>query len=170
MTALAARTNATLPRLSHAVRRLVDRGLVARFPCSQDGRATNARLTEAGWQKVSASAPGHVDNVQHHVFEVLSPEQVTQLAGITDAILDRLRPRPCHDRPVPRSHPAGRRCRAGSPRMTARRRLECGLPGICHEGPQVSIRCGSAAFVVVRQNHRPADGRCQRENSTPAHR
>ncbi|MFG1834007.1 MarR family winged helix-turn-helix transcriptional regulator [Micromonospora chersina] len=92
MTALAARTNATLPRLSHVVRRLEDPGLVARFPCSQDGRATNARLTEAGWQKVSASAPGHVDNVKHHVFEVLSPEQVTQLAGITDAILDRLDP------------------------------------------------------------------------------
>ncbi|WP_405432254.1 MarR family winged helix-turn-helix transcriptional regulator [Micromonospora sp. NBC_00617] len=92
MTALAARTNATLPRLSHAVRRLEDRDLVERFPCPQDGRATNARLTEAGRQKVEASAPGHVANVQHHVFEVLSPEQVAQLAGITDAILDRLDP------------------------------------------------------------------------------
>ncbi len=92
MTALAARTNATLPRLSHAVRRLEDRDLIERFPCPQDGRATNARLTEAGWQKVVASAPGHVANVRHHVFEALSPEQVTQLAGITDAILDRLDP------------------------------------------------------------------------------
>ena len=47
MTALAQRTNATLPRLSHVVRRLEDRGLVRRFPCPEDGRATNARLTEA---------------------------------------------------------------------------------------------------------------------------
>jgi hypothetical protein len=39
-----------------------------------------------------ASAPGHVANVRHHVFEALSSEQVTQLAGITDAILDRLDP------------------------------------------------------------------------------
>lgn len=39
-----------------------------------------------------ASAPGHVANVRHHVFEVLSPEQVAQLAGITDAIVDRLDP------------------------------------------------------------------------------
>ena len=53
MTALARRTNATLPRLSHVVRRLEDRGLVERFPCPEDGRATNARLTDAGWAKVA---------------------------------------------------------------------------------------------------------------------
>src|SRR5215208_967714 len=52
MTALATRTNATLPRLSHVVRRLEDRGLVRRFPCAEDGRATNAQLTEAGWDKI----------------------------------------------------------------------------------------------------------------------
>src|SRR5512133_3721161 len=46
MTALARRTNATLPRLSHVVRRLETRGLVERFPCPEDGRATNARLTD----------------------------------------------------------------------------------------------------------------------------
>ena len=33
MTALAQRTNATLPRLSHVVRRLEERGLVERAPC-----------------------------------------------------------------------------------------------------------------------------------------
>ncbi len=62
MTALALRTNATLPRLSHVVRRLEERGLVERFPCPEDGRATNARLTEAGWTKVVDTAPGHVDD------------------------------------------------------------------------------------------------------------
>src|SRR6476619_2009231 len=41
MTALAQRTNASLPRLSHVVRRLEDRELVQRFPCPEDGRATN---------------------------------------------------------------------------------------------------------------------------------
>ncbi|MEV0155492.1 MarR family transcriptional regulator [Micromonospora sp. NPDC050686] len=105
MTALAARTNATLPRLSHVVRRLEDRGLVERLPCPQDKRATNARLTEAGWQKLVESAPGHVDNVRHHVFEALTPEQVAQLASITGAILDRLDPdgvmTAAHQRPTP---------------------------------------------------------------------
>ncbi len=51
MTSLAAQTNATLPRLSHVVRRLEDRGLVERFPCPQDARATNVRLTAEGWDE-----------------------------------------------------------------------------------------------------------------------
>lgn len=58
MTSLAQRTNATLPRLSHVVRRLEGRGLVERFPCPEDGRATNARLTDAGWDAVPRPRPG----------------------------------------------------------------------------------------------------------------
>jgi DNA-binding MarR family transcriptional regulator len=92
MTALAAQTNATLPRLSHVVRRLEDRDLVERFPCPDDARATNARLTAAGWKKVRAAAPGHVANVREHVIDALTPEQIHQLAGITDAILGKLDP------------------------------------------------------------------------------
>src|SRR5829696_10386909 len=56
MTTLAQRTNATLPRLSHVVNRLEGRGLVVRFPCPDDGRATNAQLTDAGWTTVVAAA------------------------------------------------------------------------------------------------------------------
>lgn len=92
MTALAARTNATLPRLSHVVSRLEDRGLVERCPCPQDARATNARLTPQGWRKVRDSAPGHVANVRQHVIDALTPGQVAQLAAITGAILQRLDP------------------------------------------------------------------------------
>src|SRR5919202_976646 len=92
MTELARQTNATLPRLSHVVSRLQGRGLVARFPCPEDRRATNARLTAAGWAKVQQAAPGHVANVRHHVIDALSDEQVDQLAEIGDAILARLDP------------------------------------------------------------------------------
>src|SRR4051812_2441802 len=92
MTSLAARTNATLPRLSHVVRRLEDRGLVRRFPCPEDGRATNAQLTGAGWDKVVAAAPGHVGTVREQVLDALSAEQVGQLAAITEAILGRIDP------------------------------------------------------------------------------
>ena len=93
MTALAARTNATLPRLSHVIRRLEERGLVERFPCPQDGRATNARLTGAGWDKVVATAPGHVDTVRAHVIDTLTREQVHQLAQIAGAILEQVDPK-----------------------------------------------------------------------------
>lgn len=92
MTALAARTNATLPRLSHVVRRLEERDLVERFPCPEDARATNARLTGSGWAKLRESAPGHVENVRRHVIDALTDEQVDQLVEISDAILARLDP------------------------------------------------------------------------------
>jgi DNA-binding MarR family transcriptional regulator len=92
MTALADRTAATLARLSHVVQRLESRGLVERFPCPEDRRATNARLTADGWQKVRESAPGHVATVREYVIDALTPEQVAQLAAISDAILARLDP------------------------------------------------------------------------------
>ena len=92
MTALAQGTNATLPRLSHVIRRLEGRGLVERFPCPQDGRATNARLTAAGGDAVVAAAPGHVDTVRRHVLDPLTPVQLEQLRGIGDALLKGLDP------------------------------------------------------------------------------
>jgi len=92
MTNLAQRTNATLTRLSHVVRRLEDRSLVERFPCPEDGRATNARLTDAGWDAVVAAAPGHVATVRAEVIDALTPEQVRQLSQITESVLHRLDP------------------------------------------------------------------------------
>ena len=92
MTALAATTTPTLPRLSHVVRRLSERGLVERFPCAEDGRVTNVRLTDGGWDKVREAAPGHVACVRQHVFDVLTTDQVEQLAEITHTLLDRLDP------------------------------------------------------------------------------
>jgi DNA-binding MarR family transcriptional regulator len=92
MTTLAQRTNATLPRLSHVVRRLEERGIVERFPCPEDGRATNARLTEAGWDVVVAAAPGHVTTVRRTVLDPLTRDQLEQLRGIGDALLTRLDP------------------------------------------------------------------------------
>ena len=92
MSALASRTSATLPRLSHVVQRLEGRGLVERHPCPEDGRATNARLTGEGWDVVVAAAPGHVSAVRHHVLDPLTPAQVRQLARIGDALLTRLDP------------------------------------------------------------------------------
>ncbi|GAA1245465.1 MULTISPECIES: MarR family transcriptional regulator [Janibacter] len=92
MTALAAQTNSTLPRLSHVVKRLEDRGLVERSRCPSDGRATNASLTDDGVRAVEAAAPGHVRAVREYVVDALTEEQMTQLGEITDAILGRIDP------------------------------------------------------------------------------
>jgi len=92
MTALAAQTNSTLPRLSHVVTRLVNRGFVERVPCPQDKRATNAQLTDAGWHHIQASAPGHVAAVRELVIDPLSAAEIEQLRNISARILARLDP------------------------------------------------------------------------------
>ncbi|GIG41882.1 MarR family winged helix-turn-helix transcriptional regulator [Cellulomonas phragmiteti] len=92
MSDLARRTNATLPRLSHVVRRLEDRGLVERAPCADDRRATNAHLTAAGWDLVVQTAPGHVATARALVVDALSAEQVAQLEDLTRTMLLRLDP------------------------------------------------------------------------------
>jgi DNA-binding MarR family transcriptional regulator len=92
MTELASRTNASLPRLSHVARRLEDRGLIERFPCPSDRRATNATITEAGLQLIADAAPGHVETVRQNVLDALTPEQLEQLYSIAGAVLTRLDP------------------------------------------------------------------------------
>jgi len=92
MSELAAQTNSTLPRLSHVVRRLEDRGLVTRTPRPGDRRSTDARLTDQGVAQLEAAAPGHVVHVRRLVVDALTPEQITQLTTIADALLARLDP------------------------------------------------------------------------------
>lgn len=92
MSALAAQTSATLPRLSHVVTRLEKRGLLRRSPCPEDGRASNVELTDAGWSKFREAAPGHVATVRRVVLDTLSREQLDQVSDIADAILRKIDP------------------------------------------------------------------------------
>jgi DNA-binding MarR family transcriptional regulator/GNAT superfamily N-acetyltransferase len=92
MSALAARTNASLPRLSHVVSRLEKRGYVSRCPAPEDRRATDVRLTDLGWDAIVAAAPGHVRTARQYVVDALSDEQVGQLDDIMRALLERLDP------------------------------------------------------------------------------
>ena len=92
MTALAAMTNATLPRLSRVMNRLEDASYVRREPCPGDRRATNVVLTDAGWEKVVRAAPGHVRTVRELVIDALEPEQVVQLSAISAQLLAVLDP------------------------------------------------------------------------------
>lgn len=92
MTELASRTNATLPRLSHVVRKLEARGLLERSAAAHDRRAIEARLTPAGRAAVEAAAPGHVRMVRSLVIDPLNPAQVHELARICDSLLERIDP------------------------------------------------------------------------------
>lgn len=104
MSTLAIESNATLPRLSHVISRLEERGFVRRLPARDDARATDVELTSAGRRKVIAATPGHVANVRSFVLDALSPTQQAQLREIAGIILDRLDPTQslaAHARAVP---------------------------------------------------------------------
>ena len=92
LSALASRTNATLPRLSRVVTGLERKGLVARVACEQDGRATNAVLTPAGARAFQEGRPLYEDAVRHLVLDGLGDDGVARLAEVSFAILDRLDP------------------------------------------------------------------------------
>ncbi len=87
MSDLAAITQSSQSRLSHAVARLERRGWIRRRPCPDDRRSTLATLTEAGFDALAAAAPGHVRTVREHLFDRLSCEQVQQLRDICRTVL-----------------------------------------------------------------------------------
>jgi DNA-binding MarR family transcriptional regulator len=90
MSALADRSQSSRSRLSHAVARLEENGWVRRETCATDRRGQIARLTDEGFAALAAAAPGHVEGVRAHVFDPLTPTQVTQLCEISTALVDAL--------------------------------------------------------------------------------
>lgn len=92
MSELAAAAEGSLPRLSQVVGRLEHRGWVTRTSDPADGRYKLATLTDTGWQKVVASAPGHVESVRRHVFDPLTKAQQKQLAEIGRRIMRTIDP------------------------------------------------------------------------------
>jgi len=92
LSALASRTNATLARLSRVVTSLERKDLVLRAPCEEDGRATNAVLTDAGETVFIESRGIYADAVQRMVLDGLDDAGVDQLATLSYAILSKLDP------------------------------------------------------------------------------
>jgi DNA-binding MarR family transcriptional regulator len=92
MSELAFLAQGSLSRLSQVVTRLENKGWVQRSPDPSDGRYTLAMLTDPGWAKVVAAAPGHVREVRRLVFQPLTRAQVRQLAGIGARIAAALSP------------------------------------------------------------------------------
>jgi DNA-binding MarR family transcriptional regulator len=87
MSELAATASSSLSRLSHVVSRLEAKGWVRREPCAADGRFINAVLTDEGWQKVVATAPGHVIAVRELLVNALTKEEFEQLGAISEKVL-----------------------------------------------------------------------------------
>jgi DNA-binding MarR family transcriptional regulator len=94
MSELAERTQSSRSRLSHTVGRLEAAGWVVREQCPTDRRGTEAVLTPAGFRKLERAAPGHVEAVRHHLFDLLTPAQVGQLEAISTRIAEHLTEHP----------------------------------------------------------------------------
>ncbi len=112
MSDLAFLAEGTLPRLSQVVARLEMRDWIRRTPDPTDGRYTLATLTNQGWEKVVATAPGHVNEVQRLVFDPLTKAQAQQLGTIARRIVRAINPNDqCLD-------PGARRSRTGNESTT----------------------------------------------------
>ena len=88
MSTLAMFANGSLSRLSHVVNRLENKGWITRQPCPQDGRYTNAILTDDGYDKVVDTAPGHVEEVRKLVVDQLTKAQLKQMSAIGRRVLE----------------------------------------------------------------------------------
>ena len=83
-------------RLSHQVRRMQERGLIAREPNPADGRSAMIVLLPAGRHAIQDAAPEHLRNVRRHMIDLFTPAELDTLAGLNERILRHLagEPRP----------------------------------------------------------------------------
>lgn len=92
MSELAARSNASLSRLSHVVKKLEGRGWMERTPSADDARVTMAALTDEGMAALEGLAPDHVRTVRDLVFDGLDDRDVEDLERVGRRILSRIDP------------------------------------------------------------------------------
>ena len=66
--------------------RLEDQGLVGKGACKEDARVSYAILTEAGLSKLRNAAPGHVEDIERQLSEVLSEGEMRTLTELLGRI------------------------------------------------------------------------------------
>jgi len=77
-------------RLSHQVRRMQERGLVARRSNPADGRSAMVRLLPAGRRAIEDAAPKHVHNVRRHFIDLFTAAELDTLAALNERVLHHL--------------------------------------------------------------------------------
>ena len=77
-------------RVSHLVRRMEGRGLVAREECEEDARGSMVCLTDAGKAAVEEAGPEHSEAIRRYFFNPLSTEELRTLDVVFDRLLDNL--------------------------------------------------------------------------------
>ena len=77
-------------RLSHQLRRMRARDLVARFDAAGDGRGTEVELTDAGRAQLRAAAPGHAELIRTVVFDGMTAARAASVQAWITGVLQRL--------------------------------------------------------------------------------
>ncbi|MGW2839310.1 MarR family winged helix-turn-helix transcriptional regulator [Streptomyces sp. NPDC001493] len=77
-------------RVSHQLKRMVQRGLLARDECAEDGRGAYVMITPAGRAAIDAAAPRHVEDVRRLLLDHLTPGQIALLAEISETIIGKI--------------------------------------------------------------------------------
>ena len=90
MSALAARTNASLSRLSHVISKLEKRGWVSRCRSEVSRRVTLVTMSDEGYAVLVEAAPGHVETVKSLIYDGLSADDVANLHKLMSHILERI--------------------------------------------------------------------------------
>ena len=90
MSELAAIVVQSRSRLTHTATRLEKRGWVTREPCEFDRRGVELVLTKEGAKRVLKASIAHVDSVQRHLLDVMTPKQLTALGEAMALVRDAL--------------------------------------------------------------------------------
>jgi DNA-binding MarR family transcriptional regulator len=90
MTDLADRTLASKSRLSHQITRMAADGYVRREECLEDRRGAFAVLTDAGWERLVAAAPDHVQSVRTWLVDALTEDELSELGRLCQKVVDHL--------------------------------------------------------------------------------
>ena len=74
-------------RLSHHLKRMLARGLVARESCTTDRRGHFVTVTEHGRREIAAAAPAHVAMVRSLFLDHVSPEELEVIGAVSRRVL-----------------------------------------------------------------------------------
>ncbi len=90
LTALATTIGWERSRLSHHLQRMAGRGLVDRVKSQTDGRASDAVLTDVGWDALRSAAPLHAAWIRTLVFSDIDERQERELADVLAVVYQNI--------------------------------------------------------------------------------